>query len=446
MKIHQFYDEDLAQAGYAVVSGGEMAVIDPARNPGPYYQYAREEEAKIVAVIETHSHADFISSHLEIQQKTGATIYASAELGAQYPHKSFDSGEEIKIGQLRLKALNTPGHSADSICVLLIDKDGREHSIFTGDTLFVGDVGRPDLRETGQGGGEEEREQLARKLYRSTREKLMPLSPEIMLYPGHGAGSLCGKNLSSETTSTIGRELKQNPSLQEMDEDTFVTRLLHDQPYIPKYFKYSVEINRQGAAEYHKSLLGVPRLTSDEPLEEGVLVVDARDQLAFKGTHLPGSLNLMDGPKFETWLGSLLAPDEPFYLMDDEEEGLDRLIEKAAKIGYEGNIRGAVLAKNPGKEHNRFINLEHFRANPNGYTIVDVRNTPEVQEGKLFPDAMHIPLHELRERANEVPQEKPVVVHCAAGYRSAAAFSILKSRLKKQEVYDLGEAVKTFMK
>lgn len=444
MKIKQFYDEGLAQAGYAVVSEGEMAVIDPARNPDPLYEYARTEGAKVVAIIETHSHADFISSHLEMHEQTGAPIYASKELGAQYPHKAFDEGDEIKLGKLRLQALNTPGHSSDSISLLLIDEDGRQHSVFTGDTLFVGDVGRPDLREEGQSAGEK-REQLARKMYHSTRRKLMPLEREVMVYPGHGAGSLCGKSLSKETTSTIGRELEQNPSLQKMDEGAFVERLLEDQPYIPKYFKHSVELNRKGAPAFHKSMLAVPRLTQDEPLQEGILLVDTRDQLRYKSTHREGSLNLMDGPKFETWLGSLVGPDEPFYLLSDDEEKLDELIQKAAKVGYERNIRGAMVTKKPGEGHSRFINLEHFKANPDGYTIVDVRNKSEVEAGKLFDHAYHIPLHELRERAAEVPEEKPVVVHCAAGYRSAAAFSILENRLKDRQVYDLGGAVKEYL-
>lgn len=379
-----------------------------------------------------------------MHQKTGAPIYVSKKLEAQYPHNPFDEGDEIQVGQLRLKALNTPGHSADSISVLLIDEDGRQHSVFTGDTLFVGDVGRPDLREN-NGSQDEMREQLARKMYHSTREQLMPLEREAMVYPGHGAGSLCGKNLSEETTSTLGRELEQNPSLQEMEEDSFVERLLQDQPYIPKYFKHSVELNRRGAPAYHESILKVPRLTEEESLQEGVLVVDTRDQLRFKSAHRPGSLNLMDGPKFETWLGSLVDPGEPFYLLSDDEDTLDRLIGKVTKIGYEKNIRGAMLTQKPGDAHSRFINLEHFKANPDGYTIVDVRNSPEMEEGKLFPHAIHIPLYELRERAGEVPEEKPVVVHCAAGYRSAAAFSILDEKLKEIQVYDLGEAVKEYL-
>ncbi|WP_017731515.1 MBL fold metallo-hydrolase [Nafulsella turpanensis] len=443
MKIHQIYDKGLAHASYAVVSKGEMAVVDPARDPQPYYDFARDQQAKIVAVIETHPHADFISSHLEIHQHTGATIYASSKIGALYPHKGFDKGDSLKIGELTLEAYNTPGHSPDSISILVMDKEGQQHSIFTGDTLFVGDVGRPDLREKG-GEMESMREHLARQMYHSTRNVLMQLERDVLVYPAHGAGSLCGKNLSTDLSSTIGRELDTNYALQEMPEEKFVNNLLEDQPFIPKYFKNSVELNKRGAAPFKESIAKVTRLTADEKLEEGVLIIDSRDQLQYKNAHLPGSVNLMDGLKFETWLGSIVGPDEPFYLIADDEETLESLIRKSAKIGYEGNIKGAMVADKPGEAHSRFLNLEHFKANKDGYHILDVRNAGEVQEGKIFEQAQAIPLHELRERAGEVPVDKPVMVHCAAGYRSAAGFSILENLLPDAVVYDLGEAIKEF--
>jgi hydroxyacylglutathione hydrolase len=444
MKIKQFFDDGLAQASYAVISEGEMAVIDPARNPEPYYTYAKEHGAEIRAVIETHSHADFISSHLEIHEDTGADIYCSRKTKAEYPHKGFDDEDTLPLGRVSLKAVNTPGHSPDSISILLIDEDGREYAVFSGDTLFVGDVGRPDLREEG-GEIDMQREQLARKLYGATRNFFMKLDPETMLYPGHGAGSLCGKNMADERSSTIGRELEQNELLQEMDEAEFVEQVLRDQPFIPKYFKYAVKLNKRGAPPYHESLLKVPRLTADEKLDMGVLVIDARQQNKFKNTHIQGAVNLMNGPKFETWLGSIVAPDEPFYLITDEEDELDVLIAKTAKIGYEGNIKGAMVSKTPGECRSRYINLEHFKANPAAYTIIDIRNSGELLEGKLFDHARHIPLHELRERAADIQTDKPMVVHCGAGYRSAAGFSILEKEFPKAQVYDLSTAVQEFL-
>ena len=443
MKIHQIYDKGLAHASYAIVSNGEMAVVDPARDPQPYYDFAKEQQAKIVAVIETHPHADFISSHLEIHQQTGATIYASNKIGALYPHKGFDKGDRLKIGEVTLEAYNTPGHSPDSISILVVDKEGRQHSIFTGDTLFVGDVGRPDLREKG-GEMESMRENLARQMFHSTRDVLMQLERNVLVYPAHGAGSLCGKNLSTDLSSTIGRELETNYALQEMPEEQFVTTLLEDQPFIPKYFKNSVELNKKGAPPFAQSIAKVTRLTADEKLEEGVLVIDSRNQLQFKNAHLPNSINLMDGLKFETWLGSIVAPDEPFYLLADNEETLESLIRKTAKIGYEGNIKGAMVAAKTGDQHSRMVNVEHFKANPDAYHILDIRNTGEVKDGKIFEKAQAIPLHELRERSAEIPSAKPLMVHCAAGYRSAAGSSILENLLPDVEIYDLGEVIKEF--
>ncbi len=444
LKIKQFYDEGLAHASYAVLSGGKMAVIDPCRDPKPYTDYAGEYRAEIVAVVETHPHADFISAHLELHKKTGATIYISSRAEAEYPHTGFDSGDEIQLGNVKLKAFNTPGHSPDSITVLLIDEDGRQHSVFTGDTLFAGDVGRPDLRETDQD-PETKREYLAKQMYQSTREVIMQLEREVLVYPSHGAGSLCAKNISEQHTSTIGRELEQNYALQEMSEQEFVAKLLADQPYIPRYFSRGVALNKQGAPDFEESISKVPRLSAEDQLETGVLVIDTRDQLKFKNRHIKGALNLMDGPKFETWLGSIVGPEEPFYLIAEDAEKLERLIRKTARIGYESNIKGAVVNPVPGEEHDFFLILEHFKAAPQNYTVVDVRNKSEVKQGKVFEHAISIPLHQLRERTAEVPTDKPVVVHCGAGYRSAVAFSILENAMNNTRVYDLGEAIKDYI-
>ncbi|AHM63435.1 metallo-beta-lactamase/rhodanese-like domain-containing protein [Flammeovirgaceae bacterium 311] len=444
LKIKQFYDEGLAHASYAVVSDGKMAVIDPGRNPQPYIDYASEHGAQIYAVIETHPHADFVSAHLELHKKTGATVYVSRKAEAAYPHTGFDDGDTISLGKIVLKAYNTPGHSPDSITVLLIDEDGRQHSVFTGDTLFVGDVGRPDLREK-EDDQRTMREYLAKQMYQSTRDIIMQLERDVLVYPAHGAGSLCGKNISTELTSTIGKELEQNYALQQMSEKEFIETLLEDQPFIPRYFSRGVELNKQGAPDYEESISKVPRLGSEDQLEPGVLIVDTRDQLKFKNRHIKGAINIMDGSKFETWLGSIVGPEEPFYLIAEDAEKLERLIGKAAKIGYESNIRGALANQAPGEEHDLFLILEHFKAAPQNYTVVDVRNEGEVRQGKVFEHAIPIPLHQLRERKGEVPTDKPVVVHCGAGYRSAAGFSILDKELEGTRVYDLGEAIKDYL-
>jgi len=441
MIIHQFYDKGLAHASYAVIRLGKMIVIDPARDPQPYYDFAELNNADIIGVIETHPHADFVSSHLEIHQTTGATIYVSKLLGAEYPHEGFDDGDTIQLADIKLKALNTPGHSPDSICILVQDENGNDKAIFTGDTLFVGDVGRPDLREN-VGNITAAKEKLARQMYHSTREKLMTLPHGVTVYPAHGPGSLCGKNLSPDLDSTIGRELRDNYALQLMDELTFVNKLTADQPFIPKYFGYDVDTNKKGAESFAESIAAVPRMERNTLLQKGVLVVDTRPKEQFRKGHVRGAFNIQDGGKFETWLGSIVGPDEAFYLIAENEEAIDTLIKKAAKIGYEKNIKGALL--NPDNALETLPELENFTAEnfqPEKYTIVDVRNWGEINIGKIFPHAIAIPLPELREWGNEIPVHRPIVVHCAAGYRSAAATSIIAAKISSVPVYDLGEAI-----
>ena len=444
MILKQYYDKALAHSSYLVISNGEAAVIDPARDPQPYIAEAEAEGAAIKAIFETHPHADFVSSHAELSKLTGAPVYVSALLGAQYPHQAFDDGDSLAIGKLTMKALNTPGHSPDSISVLLLDEEGNEEAVFTGDTLFVGDVGRPDLRETA-GNITAKKEELAKQMYQSTRRVLMHLSPDTEVYPSHGPGSLCGKSLGPELSSTISKELKSNYALQPMSEAQFTETLLADQPFVPKYFTYNVGINRAGAPDYLPSLAAVPRAETGFIPEGGALVVDTRNQIAFKAAHLPGSLNIQDGGKFETWLGSVIGPDEHFYLVATDSTALERLIVRCAKIGYESLIRAAVVyPESAASVSSGQTDRVAFNQNPSGFTILDVRNPGEVQTRKIFPDSINIPLPELRERISEVPAGKPVMIHCAAGYRSAAAQSILEAARPDQVVMDLGEGISAY--
>lgn len=440
MIIHQFYDKGLAHASYAVVRLGKMIVVDPARDPQPYYEFADFHDAKTVGIIETHPHADFVSSHLEIHEKTGATIYVSKLLGAEYPHETFDDGDIIYLSDIKLKALNTPGHSPDSICILVIDEDGKEQAIFTGDTLFVGDVGRPDLRENA-GNISAAKEELARQLYHSTREKLMTLPHDVVVYPAHGPGSLCGKNISPDLESTIGRELRENYALKLMDELRFVNLMTSDQPFMPKYFGYDVELNKKGAGSFDESAASVPHIHRNSTLEAGVLIVDSRPKDDFRQGHVRGALNIQDGDRFETWLGSIIGPNELFYLIGSDKNSIDILVRKAAKIGYEKNIKAALLAPESSAEMLPELDTDDYQFHPDHYTIVDVRNRGEVHAGKIYHHSISIPLPELRERLNEIPIDKPIIVHCAAGYRSAAAASIIAGKITSVPVYDLGEAV-----
>jgi hydroxyacylglutathione hydrolase len=443
MTIYQFYDTGLAHASYAVLNAGSMVIIDPARDPQPYYDFANQHQANISGVIETHPHADFVSSHLEIHQTTGAIIYCSKLTGAAYPHKNFDDGDVIDLNGIKLMAINTPGHSPDSICILLTDEKGIQTALFTGDTLFVGDVGRPDLREN-VGNITAKKEELARQLYRSTRQKLMPLHKNTVVYPAHGPGSLCGKNMSPDLQSTIGRELIENYALQAMMEDEFVTLLTADQPFAPVYFGYDVELNKKGAPAFSTGIDKVSRQNDLFNLESNIPVIDTRPKAEFRKAHLKGAINLQDGEKFETWLGSIVHPTEQFYLIAANDTGLDATIKKSAKIGYELRIKNALLSPIGGAEQAQIINLDAFKANPENYTIIDVRNWGEINAGKIFKDSLSIPLPELRNRLDEIPTDKPIVVHCAAGYRSAAAASIIAGVITNVPVYDLEEAVMQF--
>ena len=442
VQIQQFYDKGLAHASYAVRCGRQVVVIDPARDPQPYYDFADEHEARIIAVIETHPHADFVSSHLEISEETEATIYCSKLVGAKYPHKSFDDGDRIKLGSYELHAINTPGHSPDSISILLMDELAQSRAVFTGDTLFVGDVGRPDLREDETVGGHK-REELAAQLYRSTRNKLMTLPGSTKVYPAHGPGSLCGKTTSLNLDSTIARELKTNYALQPMSQDEFIKVLLEDQPFVPKYFGHNVALNKLGAPSFENSIRAVPHLGSDAVPEPDVLLIDTRPVAQFRTGHLPGAINLQDDSKFETWLGSVVGPREPFYLLADSKIALDTVVLKTAKIGYEGNIKGTLLAPTALPATSPAVNVAAVREHPEAFTVVDIRNRTEAIT-PVFDNALVIPLPELRERVHEIPTDKPILIHCAGGYRSAAGASIVQQALPNAEVLDLGEAVTAF--
>ena len=440
--IEQFYDKGLAHASYAVLSENEIVLIDPARNPQPYYDFAKKHEAEIIGIIETHPHADFVSSHLEIHKKTGATIYVNSLLGAEYPHQAFDEGDAITVGWLTLEVIHTPGHSPDSNSVLVIDETGKEIAVFTGDTLFVGDVGRPDLRGN-VGNIKAKANELAKQLYHSTREKLMQLPEDVIVYPAHGPGSLCGKNMSADLHSTIGREKKENYALQDMNEDDFVSLILKDQPWVPKYFEYNVAINKAGADFFEKSINKTKVISQASQLEEGILIIDTRPAEEFRAGHLQDAINIPDAVKFETWLGSLVSPKEPFYLIGADEASLRHVLEKAGKIGYENSVAG-LLWEDTGTIKELEFNLKEFEANSHQFTILDVRHESEVAEGKTFENSISIPLPKLRELTDSIPTDKPIVVHCAGGLRSAMGASILAQNFPKVKVLDMGTDIKKF--
>ncbi len=445
MKIKQFEYKPLSHFSYAIISDGKMALVDPERNPMQYYKYAEENDAEIVAVFETHPHADFVSSHFQIHKETGATLYCSKKTGADYPHSPFDDGDEVKVGNTIFRATNTPGHSPDSITIVATEEN--KTALFTGDTLFVGDVGRPDLREKA-GHMKAKREELAKLMYNSIQNKFTDLPDNAYVYPAHGAGSLCGKGMSEDaTSSTLGNERVGNWAFIKQTEEQFVNHLLDSQPFIPHYFGYNLNINKNGARNLSTALGEIPLRLNVSNFSEDALIVDMRDGSEFKKNHLSGSINIMatsETSKFETWLGSVVQPEEKFHIVVDSVENVENILQRIAKIGYELNVKSVLTLGNEVLEKSMGFNLEDFKNNEDAYTIVDIRNESEVAEGKFFEKAITIPLHQLREKADEIPTDKPIVVHCAGGYRSAAGASILERELNVKKVFDLSDAVEDF--
>ena len=431
----------MAHYSYAIISEGKMAIIDPERKPEQYYVFAKANKAEIVAVIETHPHADFVSSHLEIHKKTGATIYNSEKLGADYPHEYFDEGDSITLGNINLKAINTPGHSPDSITI--IASEGNETVLFTGDTLFIGDVGRPDLREKA-GNMKAKREELAEMMYETITNKFTNLPDDAIVYPAHGAGSLCGKSMSDDNSSTLGNERMGNWAFKKQTKEEFMDTILDGQPFIPHYFGYDVDMNKRGADDLKPSIGKVP--FAENSTAKG-LIVDVRDEATFKKGHLRGSINIQavsENAKFEAWLAPIVEPTEEFTLVIDSKENKEVLLHRVAKIGYEKLLKKVITLSEENLVASEKLDLAVFKKNPDNYTIVDIRNTSEVEEGKFFNSAISHPLNELRDSANKISTDKPIVVHCAGGYRSAAGSSILQNKLRGVKVYDLSDEVEQF--
>lgn len=442
MNIKQFKYKPLAHYSYALVSDGEMAIVDPERDPLQYYAFAKANNAKITAVIETHPHADFVSSHLQIYKESGATIYNSKKLGADYPHKSFDEDDTINIGKATLRALNTPGHSPDSITI--VAKEAGKTVLFTGDTLFIGDVGRPDLREKA-GNMKAKREELAEMMYDTIQHKFTDLPDDAIVYPAHGAGSLCGKNLSDAASSTLGNERMGNWAFKAQSKQEFMGTLLDGQPFIPSYFGFNVDVNKKGAKNLRNAISEVPFKMNASA--EG-LIVDVREESKFKKGHLKGSINIQstsEESKFETWLGAIVEPKEAFSLVIDHPEDLEPILHRVSKIGYEKQLQVVLTLSEKDLIKMQPLDVADFEKHPNKYTIVDVRNKSEVAEGKFFENALSHPLNRLRETSAEIPTDKPIVVHCAGGYRSAVGSSILEKEINGATVFDLGDTVNDFI-
>jgi len=443
MEVRQLYLGCLAQASYIVGSDGEACVIDPRRDVEVYLDAARVRGWTIRHVIETHLHADFVSGHRELAAATGATIHVSRAAGAGYPHDAVAEGSEIGVGGGRLRVLETPGHTPDSICLLLHGPgETAPSAVFTGDTLFIGDVGRPDLAAaaasaaaSATGTPVASPEAQAGALYDSLHRKLLALPDAVIVYPGHGAGSMCGRNLSKETVSTIGEQRRTNYALQPMAREAFVAMMTTDLPEVPAYFGRDVRLNREGPA----LLADLPPPPALEPeavaarQTGGAAVLDTRSSAAFGAGHVPGSIHIgLDG-QFASWAGTIIPAGTPLLLVA---EGLDRVAEartRLARVGIEsvaGYLEGGLAAwsaRGLPVAQTEQITVQELaaRLEEGSCRLLDVRRPPEWSAGHIARAAAR-PLSELGRSDSSEPGDTPLAVICASGYRSSIAASLLE--------------------
>jgi len=433
VQIERFYLGCLAHASYVVSSEGVAAVIDPQRDVDIYLDLAARQKWKIEHVIETHLHADFVSGHRELAERTGARIYLGAGSGAQFPHVAVTDGKEIHFGRCRLRFLQTPGHTLESICILMKDlgQPDRPQSLFTGDTLFIGDVGRPDLSAT------HTPQELAAILYQSLRQKLLTLPDDTEIFPAHGAGSLCGRQMSSESSSTIGKQRQSNYALLAPTSEEFVHLLTDNLPARPEYFAREVDLNRRGAAP----LSDLPPLASLAAREvvrlqkAGVVVVDTRPVMQFAVAHVPGSVHIALTGQYASWAARILGLDACLIIVGEDSEHVRESQVRLARVGLE-NVAGYLAEGVSGWIKNGFqleyipqISAQEFfelkQQESRRIAVLDVREPGELSGG-VIEKSVHIPLGQLSSRANELDREKLLVVHCKGGYRSSIATSLLR--------------------
>lgn len=438
MKVEQIYTGCLAHGAYYITSNGEAAIIDPLREIEPYLERAEKDGVKIKYILETHFHADFVSGHLDLEKSTGAQIIYGPTAQPNFDATIATDGQLFKLGDVSFQVLHTPGHTMESSCFLLKDESGKDTAIFTGDTLFIGDVGRPDLA---QKAAKMTMEELAATLYHSLRDKIMTLSDDVVVYPGHGAGSACGKNLSKETVSTIGDQKINNYALREgMSESEFVKEVTDGLLPPPGYFPQNVMLNKGG---YESIFIVKERahnaLTPSEfeavANATDAVILDTRNSAQFCKGFIPNSINIgLDG-QFAPWLGALIPDVNQKIIIVAEEGQEDETIIRMARIGYDqvvGYLNGGFASwkneNNPVDSINR-ISAETFEKqwNDEQDLIIDVRRSSEFQSEHLL-HAENFPLDYFNEHLAEIPKDKHFYMHCAGGYRSMIAASILKSR------------------
>ena len=429
MYIQQLYTPCLAEAAYYIESNGEAAIIDPLREPDPYLQLAKERGSNIKYIFETHFHADFVSGHLDLSKKTEAKIIYGPTATAKYPITTAEDNQVFELGDIQIKVLHTPGHTMESSCFLVIDNQGQDYAVFTGDTLFVGDVGRPDLAVNAN----LSREDLARNLYRSLQEKLIPLADHVILYPGHGPGSQCGKALGKETWSTIGAQKKYNYALNVESEDDFVSRVTEGLSAPPQYFPKNAQINKEGYSSIDAVLekANTPISVNEFSASENTLILDTRTPQEFSAGYIPGSINIGLNGFFAVWVGTLIEDLKTKILLVTPEGKEKETILRLARVGYEsviGYLEGGFTAwKQANKPTDKVSNIcpVSFRNNPAHKSVLDVRTLDEYNNGHV-DGALNIPLSEIYKHLPKLNKAKVHYVYCKSGYRSMIASSILK--------------------
>ncbi len=435
MFFKQFYLACLAHASYLIGSDGEAAVVDPQRDVDEYINEAKAQNFTIKYIIETHLHADFVSGHHELAARTGATIIFGEKAAVEFEHRPVSDGDEIKLGKLVLRFLETTGHTPESICVLVIDLSvsDQPQKVLTGDTLFIGDVGRPDLA----GGKGYTPQQMAELMYDSLHGKLLKLPDETEVYPAHGAGSMCGKNMSKETSSTIGEQRRFNYALKPMTKDEFVSMMTADLPEAPAYFPKDAEINRSGARGL--SELSPPKQLSPQEVEAlrctSTVVLDVRSAELFGAGHVAGSINIGLGGQFAMWAGSLIPITAEIVIVAETSAQVDESIVRLARVGIE-NVRGYLIAdvdhwlsEGLGVELIRQLSVNELneRLASGDLQVLDVRRPAEYQTGHV-PGAIHTPLSVLEKDISNLTlkTDHETAVICAGGYRSSAAASLMQ--------------------
>jgi len=437
MNIEQIYTGCLAQGAYYIESKGEVAIIDPLREVKPYLNRAKQNDAKIKYIFETHFHADFVSGHLTLSKETGAPIIYGPLANPSFETIIAEDGQEFKLGDITITALHTPGHTMESTTYLLRDKKGKDHAIFSGDTLFLGDVGRPDLA---QKMGVLTEKDLAGFLYDSLREKIMPLADDVIVYPAHGAGSACGKNMMKETVDTLGNQKQMNYALRaDMTKEEFIAEVTEGLLPPPQYFPANVKLNKEGYEDIDEILnRGIHELSPDAfevaANETAAVILDVRHQGDFAKGHIPRSIFIgLDG-SFAPWVGALIADIKQPILLVTEEGREEEAITRLSRVGFDntlGYLKGGFESwKKAAKEYDTVhsITAEQFKKElaENKQPVFDVRKKSEYLSEHVL-DANNTPLDFLNDHLAEFP-DTPFFIHCAGGYRSMIAASILKSR------------------